>query len=321
MLNSYPSIYNLGHAAIADLLKVPVIVEEKVDGSQISFGKREDDGRIEMRSKGAEINVIAPEGMFALGVEAVKRLDAEGRLAPGVTFRGEYLCKPKHNALAYNRVPKDNIILFDINFGLEFYESPGTKRYHAGCLGLECVPVLFEGIISDVDQLRTLLDRESVLGGQKIEGVVIKPANYDVFGKDKKCLMGKFVSEAYREVHANSWTKEHKTPGSADILALLANRYTTATRWHKAEQHLRDAGKIESSMRDIPHLFAEVPKDIEKECEDEIKDYLYSWAWPQLRRMVTRGLPEWYKEELLKRQFDGQPVTNQAHVASEQAVK
>jgi hypothetical protein len=30
MIHSYPSIYNLGHAAIADLLKGPVIVEEKL---------------------------------------------------------------------------------------------------------------------------------------------------------------------------------------------------------------------------------------------------------------------------------------------------
>lgn len=40
--HSYPSIYNLGHRYIADLLTVPVIVEEKIDGSQFSFGLDEE---------------------------------------------------------------------------------------------------------------------------------------------------------------------------------------------------------------------------------------------------------------------------------------
>ena len=37
-LLSYPKVYNLGHKAITDLLLDPIIVEEKVDGSQFSFG-------------------------------------------------------------------------------------------------------------------------------------------------------------------------------------------------------------------------------------------------------------------------------------------
>jgi len=36
-LGSYPSIYNLGHRYLGDLLDGPVVVEEKVDGSQFSM--------------------------------------------------------------------------------------------------------------------------------------------------------------------------------------------------------------------------------------------------------------------------------------------
>jgi hypothetical protein len=43
-----------------------------------------------------------------------------------------------------------------------------------------------------------------------------------------------------------------------------------------------------------------------KECAEEIMDRLYRFAWPHIRRKVTAGLPEWYKAELLRRQFDGQ---------------
>lgn len=37
--HSYPAVFNLGHKAIESLLTSgPVIVEEKIDGSQFSFG-------------------------------------------------------------------------------------------------------------------------------------------------------------------------------------------------------------------------------------------------------------------------------------------
>lgn len=304
MIDSYPSIYNLGHAAIVDLLKGPVIVEEKVDGSQISFCKR--NGELGARSKGANLNMLAPEGMFKRAVDTIQKI--EPLLRDGYTYRGEYLNAPHHNALTYSRTPKDHIILFDVNPGLESYLSPEEKRGLAAEIGLECVPVLFSGMVETAEEFRKLLDTESVLGGQKIEGVVIKPADYALFGKDKKVLMGKFVSESFREVQAQTWEAEHKTPGSQDILQSLRSKYGTAARWNKALIHLKERGQIVNDPRDIGALMKEVPEDVLKECEADIKEDLFKWAWPQLRRMVGRGLPEWYKEELLKRQFSKETI-------------
>jgi hypothetical protein len=300
MLNSYPSIYNLGHAAIAELLKSPVIVEEKVDGSQLSFGLS-GEGEISLRSKGAQINVVAPEGMFKKAVDVVASI--KHLLKPGWVYRGEYLTGPHHNALTYARAPKNHIILFDVNTGLEVYESPKFKAGVAEELGLECVPVLFQGMIEDVNQFRALLDTQSVLGGQKIEGVVIKPADYGLFGKDKKVLMGKFVAESFREVNSKAWNDEHKTKGNSEIIQILASQYGTSARWGKAVIHLKERGVLTGEPKDIGALMKEVPEDIQKECEAELKEKLWVWAWPQLRRKVTHGLPEWYKEEMLKSAF------------------
>lgn len=301
MINSYPSIYNLGHSAVAELLHEDVIVEEKVDGSQFSFLKTEE-GEIECRSKGAVINTIAPEGMFKLGVDMA--LGMKEQLPTGVTFRGEYLAKPKHNVLCYSRVPKNNVILFDINTGLETYMGPKEKRVLAESLGFEMVPSIFEGRIDDPSVVRGFLERESVLGGQKIEGVVIKPKSYGLYGRDKKVLMGKFVSEAFKEVHARDWKKENGPKSSNDILRELALMFASPARWQKALIHLQEEGKITGELKDIQHLMAAVPPDVLKECEIEIKDMLFKWAWPNLKRSVTRGLPEWYKGVLLSKQFE-----------------
>ena len=306
MLSSYPSLYTIGHSAVANIFDGEVIVEEKVDGSQISFGLM--NGELMMRSKGAAINVVAPEGMFARAVEYVTSI--QDKLRPNVVYRGEYLAKPKHNVAAYNRTPQNYIVIFDVTPAIETYLSPDEKAAAAAELGLETVPVFFRGKISSPAELRALLERESFLGGQKIEGVVIKPANYDLYGRDKKVLIAKFVSEAFKETHAKTWSAEHGTKGGKDIIALIGTQYTTQARWQKALMRLEEAGKLEHSPRDIGLLIKEVPPDIEKECAEEIKQSLWEWAWPQIRRMVVKGAPEWYKEELIKRQFADVPAEN-----------
>jgi hypothetical protein len=298
--HGYPSIYALGHRYITDLLLDPVLVEEKIDGSQFSFGVFTGDNGpfLRCRSKGCELNIIAPDNMFKRGVEVAQAL--QDKLHVGWTYRAEYLMKPKHNALAYDRIPKDHIIIFDINDGHESYLSYEQKAEEAARLGLEVVPKMYEGRIEDIQHFRSLLDTVSCLGGQKIEGVVIK--NYSRFGLDKKVLLGKFVSEAFKEVHAREWKAANPTQN--DIVQQLVESLKTPARWNKAIQHLREAGQLEDSPRDIGLLIKEIPADIEKEETDYIKQKLFDWAWPHIRRGVVGGMPEWYKELLLAKQFE-----------------
>lgn len=293
---SYPSIYAIGHKAATALFDGPVVVEEKIDGSQFSFGITPD-GEPFARSKGKDLVLDAPEQMFARAVETVRELAPT--LTPGYWYRGEYLQKPKHNTIAYARVPERHIILFDVTTGAESWLSPEAKRAEAERIGLECVPLLYDGTIVMHDELLALMREESVLGGATPEGLVVK--NYARFGPDKKTLMGKYVTEAFKEVHGKEWKKSN--PGRGDVVQDLIARYKTDARWAKAVQHLREAGAIEGSPRDIGALIKEVSRDVEIECADEIRDALYRWAWPQIARAVTGGLPQWYKERLLADAF------------------
>lgn len=102
-VSSYPSIFALGHRAASDLLSAQVIIEEKIDGSQFSFGVTQE-GQVIARSKGVQLVPEAPEGMFARAIETVMSLKDD--LRPGYVYRAEYLAKPKHNTLKYGRVPE-----------------------------------------------------------------------------------------------------------------------------------------------------------------------------------------------------------------------
>lgn len=310
MISSYPSIYALGHRAVADLFREPVVVQEKVDGSQISFARYEgpDGPFLKVRSKGADILPAAPPDMFRAGVLYLQSIIET--IPANVIFRGEYLAKPKHNALVYDRVPRHNIVVFDVDEGMEAYAGWDKVCWFAGQLDLETVPMLHFGVIETPTELRALLDRESFLGGQKVEGVVVK--NYQRFTPDKKVMMAKLVSEAFKEVHAAEWKGQQ-----ADIIALLRAEYASPARWQKALIHLRERGLIEDSPRDIGKLIPEVRLDISEECEAEIKDKLFDWAWPKIRKGLTHGLPEWYKEALLAKQFEQEAT---AAVATSPAV-
>jgi hypothetical protein len=292
---SYPSIFNLGHAAIVDLFRDSVILQEKVDGSQFSFGVR--DGELFARSKGQQLIVEAPEKMFTKAIESIKSI--QHLLQDGWTYRGEYLSSPHHNTLTYNRIPRNHIILYDIDVGMDQYSIPSDVELYANVLGLESVPTFYVGVVESFDHFMNLLDRESVLGGPKIEGVVIK--NYARWGRDKRPLFGKYVRPEFKE--QNSIAFRASNPTSKDIVQQVIATYRNDVRWNKAIQHLRDEGKLENSMRDIPALFREIPEDILKECREEIEKALWEWAWPKIRRGLTAGLPEYYQEHLAKSQF------------------
>ena len=295
-IGSYPKIYNIGHRAVREIFNEAILIEEKIDGSQFSFGIR--NGQILCRSHKKQIVVDAPDKMFELAVESVK--SRAHLLQEGWVYRGEYLQKPKHNSLAYDRVPKGNIMLFDICPGMEDYLLYNNKQAEAHRLGLETVPRIDVGRVQSKDDILGLLTQVSVLGGQAIEGVVVK--NYERFGVDGKVLMAKHVSEAFKEVHRQTWGASN--PTSKDIVTRVGDALRTTARWNKAIQHLREDGTLVEGPQDIGPLIKEIKRDVEEECVDEIKDMLYKWALSSVLRSSTKGFPEWYKEKLLDKQFE-----------------
>lgn len=296
-LPSYPKVYAVGHAAIPSLFDGEVTIEEKVDGSQFSFGIVAD--QLFARSKGAEVHLDAPDGMFSLAVRTVKELAP--LLHPGWVYRGEYLQKPKHNVLNYERVPLKHIILFDINPEPgEHYLSRIDKEREAKRLGLEIVPVLHIGPVYRPEELLRLLDNESILGSQKVEGIVVK--NYSQFCRDGKAMFGKYVREDFKEAHSKEWKASN--PTLSDVVDRIIASLKNEKRWEKSVFHLRDRGELSNSPKDIGALIKEVQRDVAAEEGEYISAKLAEWATPRILRAVTGGLPEWYKKRLLESTFE-----------------
>jgi hypothetical protein len=303
MLHSYNSIYNLGHKAIEQLMTVPLQIQEKIDGSQFSFGVvvGGDHEGLQIRSKKALMHPEAPEKMFNKAAESVKAI--AHLLTPGLVYRGEYLQKPHHSTLAYARVPKGNIVLYDIDRGGYDMMPHCEVTAEAHRLGLEAVPVLglhgHSGYFEATNEnLRKILDTtESMLGGQKIEGVVLKQIPpVTLWGLDKKPLMAKFVSEDFREVHKRTWGEGN--PGPTEVVERIIASTSGPARWRKAVMQLKESGVYTGTPKDIGLLVKAVQEDVDKECKELAAEMLMKHFWPQIRRSSGRGLPEWFKTEL-----------------------
>jgi hypothetical protein len=296
MIPAFPKIFALGTRWVAGIFDSPVEVTEKVDGSQFCFGKVE--GKLYMRSRGAEIHPGSGDRLFNPAIEHVQFI--EKILPDNTVFYGETLCKPKHNTIEYERVPTNNIMLFGaMKTDLTFL--PDLDEY-ALVFNVDRAPVLFSGMITDVDMLYKMIDRKSYLGKANIEGVVVKNYKKDlVLGECIIPLMSaKLVSEKFKEVHASGWKKEQTLYGKIEKLKEM---FRTEARWSKAIQHLRESGTLEGSPRDIGPLIKEIHRDVEEEGCCEIKEELYKMIGKSIVDSSTFGFPEWYKKQLAKQCF------------------
>jgi hypothetical protein len=296
MIRSFPKIFAIGTQYITDLFKEPVEVTEKVDGSQFVFGKV--GGKVCMRSKGAEIFPEAPQDMFKVAVDRVLNME----LPEGFVFYCEYLRQPKHNVLTYSRVPKNNLVLFGVATAGGFISAREDLVEHAVKLDIDVIPLVFQGEVSTPEALMAFMEQESYLGGAKVEGVVVK--NYArpflLGGQPIPLMAGKLVREDFKEVHRETWGKEHTGRGKWEE---FVEGYRTEARWAKAVQRLRERGEATGTPKDIGPLMKEIRADIEAEERAEIERFLWRTFGPDLLRRATAGLPEWYKAELVKSAF------------------
>lgn len=294
-LGSYPKVYAIGHRAIRGLFDGPVVVQEKIDGSQFSFGVI--DGVLRFRSRNREIHPPVDDKLFSGAVATAQALHEEGRLVEGWIYRGEAMCAPRHNTLQYERAPKGNFVLFDIDTGLEDRMPEGLEDV-AEALGLEVVPEFFRGEVESHEHLKELLTRESMLGGA-MEGVVAK--NYARWGQDGKMMMGKLVRDEFKEQHRKNW----KPGDGKDVVQRIIETYKHERRWAKAVERRRDDGELQDAPQDIGPLLHSIQADVEAECVEEIKDKLWGAFRRQILAGVTSGFPYWYKERLAELQFSG----------------
>lgn len=292
--SSHPKVLTFGHRYTDALIGKRVIIQEKIDGSQLNWAW-DADGKLHVRSKGAwqlggPTDVPAPtSGMFK---PAIDHLLQQTPRHPDLRFHGETLATPKHNVIAYERVPRGHIALFEVT-------DRGVPGVPAGALGadaghadIDIVPVLWSGTmpadILDLDVV-ALPMAPSMLGGQP-EGVVIRPVE-PIFLPDGKPLVAKWVRPEFKEAHGKTWKAKKANP-----IESIVDGVNTEARWRKAIQRAQEDGWFTGEPKDIGRLMVAIKQDVMEEEEAEMQRQLWEAHKGQVQRAVGRGFPEWFKE-------------------------
>lgn len=291
-LSAFPKIYALGTRYVQTIFDGPVEITEKIDGSQFTFGKI--DGELQCRSKGTIQHIHSPDKMFNKACEYV--LSIQDSIPDNMAFYCEYVSKPKHNVITYDNPPESTLVLFGVANARRDTFYPSQIGSWAVTLGISTIPVIWQGE-SSPEHVLSLMDRKSSFGDVNIEGLVVKAYKDHMLANEIHPIMvGKMVSEKFKEVHRKTWGGERTSKGTWDT---FSDSYRNENRWMKAVQHLRENGELAGEPKDIGFLIKEVKEDIESECKDEIMEFLWKTYGQGLLRKSVSGLPEWYKEQLL----------------------
>jgi hypothetical protein len=276
------------------LLGKPCYVQEKFDGSQFTFAFLE--GQYYARSRGQQIDLENPNELFRPAIEYTRELCEGGKLPAGLIFRGEAICRPKHNSLKYDRIPTGGFILFDVQEAItgSFWNPWGFTtisglEYAPLVAGTVEEPLVFLTRSAMVDWASEYAQRQSLLGGA-IEGYVFKEYNSS---PDRAVV--KVVRDEFKELHRGNeeYLKVGPRNGLDKVLAKLAG----PARYTKALSHLRERGEYENSMRDMPKLMQELNADLDSD-NAEIRELLWEVFGKEIKRQLGGGLALWYKDQL-----------------------
>ena len=297
----YPKIAHL-NLSLAVQPEVMFFLEEKIDGSQFRAWLNED-GELVCGSKAVDYLREQPvDQMFRPAFDRVEAV--KDSFKPGHFYFFEFVGKPKQNTLCYERVPRNNLVLFDVFCE---HESVGGRWFNESELTATANEMLFEPVNCfgsfawkdlTFELVKELFEKESCLGRETIEGVVLKARSefqLNPYSRHYEPLLFKFVQEKFKERNDVEWKAK-----KVNVVEALIETYRTEGRWLKAVQHLKEQGLLEKQPRDIPKVLTEVERDLLEEETEAVKEKLFQHFKSDLTRGWLRGIPIWYKELLAK---------------------
>ncbi len=152
-----------------------VIVEEKIDGSQLVFMVSSTTGTLNIvTKKGSEIKEDDKD--FGVAITEINKMKAH--VKPGWVYIVEFLRAKQHNKVKYNEIPQRNLFLSDVTMKNNGYLSRWVREKEARRLGIEATPLIWEPTAHEPKLtkmiMKDLFNEPAYLGGLLIPGLVVK---------------------------------------------------------------------------------------------------------------------------------------------------
>lgn len=283
----YSDVIRYGHKTTQGMFNVgdPIVIQEKLDGANASFRRVGD--KILAFSRKTQLNA---ENNLRGFYEWTQTLDAKS-LIEDCPYFGEWSCRHK---IDYGE-NLNKFYMYDIY-------SPEKQKYldfdivksEAGRLGLNLIPVLYEGPFVSFEHLQSFVGKSEVAPeGVEGEGIVVKNHAYTNRYGDQ--LFVKLVTDSFREIQSQ---KAPKDPNFVSQEQAIVETVLTKARVEKLLHKLVDEGVLDEQfgIEDmgliLKHLGTRVYEDIVKEEYDTIKDF----EEKDVRRFIGRITPKITKE-------------------------
>lgn len=299
----YPSIsvFDPENIQLISLLSTEVnhewFVQEKIDGSQMSFYIRSVGSEIEFTNKKNKIH--RDSKLFRNTTHALTHHSKKVSFNPNFIYHGESLHSNCHNIMVYQRIPRHYFMCFDIydTFNKR-YLNPDEIRVECDRIAIEYVGELYSNQLKSIDpsvKLQELLDQIqagiilSKLGGF-CEGIVLKHNNVIDDNGKSSTLKKKYVIAEFQERRKSTIDK---SLNYFKFLESLGKLFATSARYNKAIIHLRE----KDMTFDQQDLEIELDDDFDKEYIDEIKEYLWKHIGEKIKEISRQNLSEWIKHK------------------------
>lgn len=240
----YPKIHRLGKEETDGILNVPLVVQEKIDGANISIFMHEGKVRCGTRTR------MLPEDEsfngFQEAVQANSDLAMYLNEEPDHILYGEWLVK---HTITYPDEAYRKIYLFDV------YDTKADKwmrqidvQVLATALGLE-YPYIFASGMMTPELIDEYVGKSAIAPAG--EGVVLKNSEFtNVFGDH---AYAKVVTQNFKEANAIVFGGNNKYSATYWEMYIV-NKYCTTSRVQKIMQKLQSEKDKRLGMEDSPRI-------------------------------------------------------------------
>lgn len=285
---TYPKIHRLGKEETDGILDAEFVVQEKVDGANVSIFML--DGKVRC---GTRTRMLPEDESFNGFQEAVL---ANGRVAeflqenPAVILYGEWLVK---HTITYNEEAYKKIYLFDMfSKTKEVFLEQETVKHTAAKLGFEYPHIFAEGKLTE-EQITEYVGK-SILAPAG-EGVVVKAKEFvNKFGDH---CYAKVVHQKFKESNAIVFGGNNKHSETYWEMYVV-NKYCTTARVRKIMQKLQAETDHRLDMKETPQIAGTCYHDLITEESWEIVKKVPALDFKKLQGLCYKKFIQIYHDIL-----------------------
>jgi hypothetical protein len=291
-MKKYMDVTRLGHRTTIGVLNEGdhIVIQEKLDGANASF--RRDGDKLVAFSRNTQLSDENTLGGF---YQFVQELNIH--IGEGLIFYGEWLNPHKVKYPEYEKT----FWLYDVyDTSVGKYLSFDYVRALGETLGLNIIPVFYEGVYQGFEHLQSFVGK-TALGGKlgdidTGEGIVVKNVDYtDRFGNQ---IFVKLVTDVFREVQKQ---KAPKDPQELTQEQIFVHQTVTEARVEKFLHKFVDEGILESTygIEDMGTILKNMNPRIKEDILKEERDMLpEEYDENKLNKAINRTVAQTVKKLL-----------------------